>query len=400
MIEVNFNRFSRCLDRWRKLGAALCIGGAMLIGGCSTIEDMGEATADGISTAANAMNPFNWFGDDDDKKTAADEKQKGTDTAAGQVAQNDPNKYPKLSTIPDRPKRVTSSKAKREREALRDGLVADTENAHYSDRELRAQQAAPPPAPPPAAPVATPPAGSADAVRSNERVTFAPAQTPVAAAPTAPQPSVAPAVPRVQIPPVTQQAQGATQVAREQAPQAAPQPAPVVPPAPSAVASVAPSQPSTTNPGQAVAPQVSARAPAQTAARTPAPTAPRRVLKTVQVATIYFNNGSSSLSRSDRRVVRQVAQIMQKTGGRVRVIGHSSVGGRMSDATQRETINYQTSLQRAKSVASELQRLGIPGNRIQVSAEGDRSPIYSEASPTGAAGNRRTEIYLDYIEGS
>jgi flagellar motor protein MotB len=99
-------------------------------------------------------------------------------------------------------------------------------------------------------------------------------------------------------------------------------------------------------------------------------------------------------------VVNQVAQIVRRTGGRVRVIGHSSVGGRMSDATQRVDINYQTSLQRAKSVALELSRLGIPNNRIQVSAEGDRSPIYAESSATGAAGNRRTEIYLDYVEGT
>ena len=144
MIQVHFNRFSRHLGRWRKAGTAICIGGALLISGCSTMEDVGEATADGISTAANAMNPFNWFDDEDDKKKAQEEKPKETATASGQVAQNNPEKYPKLNTVPDRPRRPTSSKAKRERESLRDGLVADSENAHYSDRELRAQQAAPP----------------------------------------------------------------------------------------------------------------------------------------------------------------------------------------------------------------------------------------------------------------
>ena len=403
MIQVHFNRFSRHLGRWRKAGTAICIGGALLISGCSTMEDVGEATADGISTAANAMNPFNWFDDEDDKKKAQEEKPKETAAASGQVAQSNPEKYPKLNTVPDRPRRPTSSKAKRERESLRDGLVADSENAHYSDRELRAQQAAPPPAPPPAAPLATPPAGSADSARSNERISSATAQAATAAPapiPAAPQPARSTAAPRVQAPPAPQSRQPTALAPRTPAPQAAPRPAPVVPPPPSAVASVAPAQPNTAGPGQAVAPQVSSRTPAQTAARAPLPVAPRRVLKTVQVATIYFTNGSASLSRSDRRVVRQVAQIMQRTGGRVRVIGHASVGGPMSDATQRETINYDTSLKRAKTVASELQRLGIASNRIRVSAEGDSSPIYSESSPTGAAGNRRTEIYLDYIEGS
>ena len=126
----------------------------------------------------------------------------------------------------------------------------------------------------------------------------------------------------------------------------------------------------------------------------------RGALKTLQVATIYFNDGSSRLSNNDKQVIRQVAEIARRTGGRLRVIGHSSVGSPTADATRRDMVNFKMSLKRANAVAGQLLQFGVPGDRMQVAGEGDRYPIYAESSPTGAAGNRRTEIYLEYYEGS
>lgn len=122
------------------------------------------------------------------------------------------------------------------------------------------------------------------------------------------------------------------------------------------------------------------------------------MLKTVQVATIYFNDGSSRLSSNDRRVVNQVAEAARRTGGLLRIIGHSSMATAGRDSDQAALVNYRVSLARANAVAVELLRKGIPGNQMQVMAEGARNPIYAESSATGSAGNRRTEIYLDFYE--
>jgi outer membrane protein OmpA-like peptidoglycan-associated protein len=148
----------------------------------------------------------------------------------------------------------------------------------------------------------------------------------------------------------------------------------------------------------APAPQRQASLAQQPAPAAAAPEAPRTVLKTVQVATIYFRSGSSRLSANDRNIVSQVAAAARRTGGMLRIIGHASMANAGGDSERAAMVNYKMSLDRANAVASELLRTGIPGNQMQVMAEGARNPIYAESSATGTAGNRRTEIYLDFYE--
>jgi flagellar motor protein MotB len=286
------------VDAGKALTGLGCVGLILLFGACSTMEDIGEATADGLSAAGTAMNPFNWFGDDDEDEagttTSSEKHQRAkvrskTNSARsrGELAQRDnaqSGEYPKLSTVPERPKEQTSKRAARDRNAVREGLVADTQNAQYSDQQLRAQTAPPP------APVAVPFARQPDASRANDRA---------AAVPSGPAGS---------------------------APRVAP-------------------------PG---------RAAAGTAVAAPG---------------------------STPRIVPEL-----------RVIGHSSVGPQDRYSERQQVVNYKVSLDRANSVASQIVRTGIPRDRMKVTAEGDRNPIYSESSPTGAAGNRRTEIYLEYYD--
>jgi len=52
------------------------------------------------------------------------------------------------------------------------------------------------------------------------------------------------------------------------------------------------------------------------------------------------------------------------------------------------------SMRRAQRVAQALDALGVPARILQVQARADRDPIYHEVMPSGAAGNRRAEIYL------
>jgi flagellar motor protein MotB len=375
----------------RSAGLALMLAAGLALGACSTMADMGEATSEGVSKVADAVNPFNWFGGKDSGESQPDSeavqraKQEravaATATKTGMksaprdalderlASASDEERYPKLSTVPDRPKDAKTKQAAKTREELREGLVADTANAQYTDKELRAQTT-------PAAP-----APAADLSRSNERIAgetpAMPAPTmpvmaePAAPTPAAPVPTAAmapPAVPRVAAPPVT----------RARVPLAAASAAPVGPVA-------APTRP-TPMPGQ------------QAALAQPAPERPESVLKTVQVATIYFHDGSTRLSANDRQLVEEVAEIVRRTGGTLRIIGHASVGAPARDSDRADLVNYKVSLERANSVATELARSGVPGTKIQVMAEGARNPIYAETKATGAAGNRRTEIYLDFYE--
>lgn len=114
-----------------------------------------------------------------------------------------------------------------------------------------------------------------------------------------------------------------------------------------------------------------------------------------RVASIHFANGSANLDSRDRAVLRKVAALQAQSGGTVRIIGHASSRTRSMDPVRHKMVNYQMSVARAESVARALAALGTPRDRIVVGAVGDTEPVYYEVMPSGEAGNRRTEIYID-----
>lgn len=291
-------RVSDAGTRRRAILPAAAVCAVLLLGGCSTMGD-------GVKSVASALNPFNWFSDDEPDYKAGETVVAKKPAAPNAKAKPD-DQRPLLSSVPDRPRRLTSSRAKAERKEIQDGLAADAANARHTDQALRAVQQ-----------------NGADSKSSQDRI-------------------------------------GTMQ-----------------PPAPAAVV-----------PGVTVP----AGPPSQQATRTP-----NGSMHTVQVATIYFADGSSRLTNLDRQVVRQVAAVARRTGGIVRIIGHSSVGAATNDSRQRGG-NYKVSLKRAEAVAAELRHHGVPANKVRVSARGDSEPVYFETAATGAAGNRRAEVYLDYVE--
>jgi len=115
----------------------------------------------------------------------------------------------------------------------------------------------------------------------------------------------------------------------------------------------------------------------------------------VKVATIHFGNGSSRLNSRDRNILRDVMRLQKERGGRIRVIGHASSRTRNTDSVRHKMINFQVSAARADAVARELVRLGTPKRNIQVDAVSDSQPRFYEFMPSGEAGNRRAEIYLE-----
>jgi outer membrane protein OmpA-like peptidoglycan-associated protein len=115
----------------------------------------------------------------------------------------------------------------------------------------------------------------------------------------------------------------------------------------------------------------------------------------VKVATIHFSNGSSGLDVTDQRVLQKVAALLQEQGGLIRVIGHASSRTRAMDPVRHKMVNYNVSVSRADRIARELVRLGAAKNQIMIGAVSDTQPLYFEVMPSGEAGNRRAEIYID-----
>lgn len=117
----------------------------------------------------------------------------------------------------------------------------------------------------------------------------------------------------------------------------------------------------------------------------------------VKVATILFPNGSSRLSVRDQKILSDVAQIHRESGGRpLVVVGHASSRTRDMNPTRHRNVNMKLSQNRANKVARMLRRLGVPGQAVQTQAVGDTQPIYYEVMPSGEAGNRRADIYINY----
>ena len=115
----------------------------------------------------------------------------------------------------------------------------------------------------------------------------------------------------------------------------------------------------------------------------------------VRVATINFTVGSAKLSADDRRILAQVRRLQKERGGRLRVVGHASSRTRTMDPVRHKMTNLNVSTKRADVVARELARLGVKSGEMVVDAVSDRQPVYYEFMPTGEAGNRRAEIYLE-----
>jgi len=356
-------------------GRGLCLVGlASLLGGCSLWNDMFSSPSPGEKVAASQQ-------------------------------------APNLGTVPTKAPTVTPAD---QRQQITQGLVADQQNAAYSGQQLTAQPSggATPPAPaqpPPAASEATTAAGTA-APASSEATTAASATPPAPASSTGATMGSAPVEQSTLPPPPV----GTTQMAAApSAPAAAPaaQPAAAVP---------QPASPYYPLPVSGAPPPI---APAQVAAApVPAAATPiiqdqarlQSLLSSVQgpyagvpgsqtaatdnrrpIAVIFFRDGSAALNDRDLGVLHDVVLLQEQQGGQLRVIGHASEHSATMDYTQHQAVNDELSMKRASAVGGALLRMGAPSNLVAISAVGDQQPVFYEFMPTGEAGNRRVEIFLD-----
>ncbi len=109
---------------------------------------------------------------------------------------------------------------------------------------------------------------------------------------------------------------------------------------------------------------------------------------------LTFDSGSSKLSPKGLKVLGRIAQKL-KTGThyRLRVLGHTDSQPVSSHGPWHS--NFELSLHRAASVASQLINLGIPPGRITCQGYGDLYPARDSENLKNRRFNRRVELVIE-----
>jgi outer membrane protein OmpA-like peptidoglycan-associated protein len=340
-----------------------------------------------------------------------------SDSGTSQPAATSPS-YPNLGTVPSA---APATSTPTERQQITSGLVADQQNAAYSDQPLTAQSGLQSSAPPPAPATTVAPAATASDTSSGTQAPATTMETQTAAAPAAASADqTAPAaVPADQSTTATAAAAAQPQLPAAPQPTAgitplAPPPNPIPPaPAPTQMASAMPPLPGSVSVDQSQlggtsAPEQLYPAPYAPFYGAPAGNAPAYGPGNAgmapaaglppagfPIAVVFFEDASASLSDRAMGVLRDVALIQQQQGGRLRIVGHSSARTAAVSYSAHDAINQRLSQARGNAVANALIRFGALPGTIGVTAVGSQQPVYFEFMPTGEAGNRRVEVFLD-----
>lgn len=375
--------------------SSAAVASVVLLAGCSSVPD--------------AINPVEWYKStvdlfSGDEKTAAKEgENKGLaadkEGRKQAEAKAQAQAFPKVSDVPEKPAASTSQ-----------GLIADHERRRYASAPIPRQEDDSASGLPTAIAAVQPPPPAAPAVP----VTPAPMRTTAPAKKAAPMQQIASA------PPAPPSAATVEETYRNKLAQRFKP----VPGAEQSVASVMPEAPKTFAPANAMMPAVNdplatviissdgveaqgsqttteqpvyvtASSDVGAAAGSGMSRMPGLSGGTVKVATILFPNGSAKMSDADIAILRQVSALLKDKGGRLRVVGHASSRTRNMDLVAHKMTNFQLSADRADRVAKALIQIGVAPELISIVARSDAEPVYYEVMPSGEAGNRRAEIYLD-----
>lgn len=338
--------------------------GVLVLGSCSSVPD--------------AINPVSWYegvaGLFDDDEPALEAAESGAEEP-----------FPSLGTVPEAP---ADAPAPEDFDQIAEGLVADSENAQYTNAELRRAddevgeagvtlaQAAP-----------VPEAQAQPEPQVTESTVEAPAATVVVAqaAPAPAQPLSSSTLPETTSAAVPAQPLGGSALAVA-APAATSVAAATLSGSVRDIFAAAFQASGATTLAEAGLPASSAAAQAALPLA-PAPALPGAIgAPGRQVATVYFGDGSSRLSGDAEATLLEIAYAYGTTGGPIRIVGHASQG---SGSSQSKLANLDVSMSRAVVVAQALAGLGVPTERMTIEAASDTQPATG-----GAAQERRVEIYL------
>ncbi|MCC6221421.1 MAG: OmpA family protein [Deltaproteobacteria bacterium] len=109
----------------------------------------------------------------------------------------------------------------------------------------------------------------------------------------------------------------------------------------------------------------------------------------INLPDVLFEFDRHSLTSYAGRTIGEIATVLRDVRDRqIAVEGHT-------DSIGTVTYNHDLSLRRARSVASELARNGIPSGQMRVKGFGEGSPIATNNTDDGRARNRRVEVIIE-----
>lgn len=105
-----------------------------------------------------------------------------------------------------------------------------------------------------------------------------------------------------------------------------------------------------------------------------------------------FSSGSEIISASYHGIIQRIAEGLEQTNGRIRVIGHTD--NVPMGRNKRFSSNFSLSQSRAESVVNLLDDTISNPSRMVAEGLGDTRPIAPNSTASGRAQNRRVEITL------
>lgn len=110
--------------------------------------------------------------------------------------------------------------------------------------------------------------------------------------------------------------------------------------------------------------------------------------RTFQFEKLNFDTAKSTLRAEDAQEVDEIASVLKQYGNtRVRIAGYADARG--SDAA-----NVALGKARADAVKAGLVEKGIDAGRIETVSGGENDPVDTNATASGQAENRRTELVV------
>jgi len=103
---------------------------------------------------------------------------------------------------------------------------------------------------------------------------------------------------------------------------------------------------------------------------------------------LLFDSNESVLSHENKQTIARVVKVVREIG-----IEHLRVEG-YADSSGRKRFNDKLSLLRARAVAREIERNGVPYANISIRGFGVANPVGDNATREGRAQNRRVVIIV------
>lgn len=114
------------------------------------------------------------------------------------------------------------------------------------------------------------------------------------------------------------------------------------------------------------------------------------------LANLVYPQNTVALTTNDTEILSEVVRFFESFDvKRLYIVGHASESD-STGFTSGLMTSYKLALDRATFVGESLAERGIPIEAIQIDSRGISQPLYSEATPNGVIGNRRVEVYVEF----